>query len=185
MRTSKIHPALIAAFIVVVSGSNIFADWHTFWHNVAVGHHRNNAWPDPFMEADAIQVIAPFEIMKRNGWRLHNTIGNNLFRDGDGGLLASGHNTVRWIATQAPESRREIFVVAARTDTETQARVEAVREAVASVGRGQQIAVHVTNREPSASSGAWLRQVEQQWLDNMAAPRLPSTSAAGTQSATE
>ena len=185
MRISNIHRALIAAFVVVVTGSSSFADWHTFWHNVAVGHHRTNAWPDPFREADALQVIAPFEIMKRNGWRLHNTIGHNLFREGDGGLLASGHNTVRWIATQAPESRREIYVVRARSESETQARVESVKEAVASVNRGERLVnVYVTDREPSSSSGAWLMQVQRDWLENVPAPVLPNTSASGTEAVT-
>ena len=133
-RNRNFHPALFAIVLAVTGASTASADWHQswkrFWHNVAVGYHRNNAWPDPFVEADALQVIGPFETMKRNGWRLHNTIGHELFRASDGELLASGHGRVRWIATQAPEDRREIFVLRGRSDDETNARVASVRQAI-------------------------------------------------------
>jgi hypothetical protein len=101
-RTARNTRNLFALLGVCLFASNASADWHTFWHNVHVGTHRNNAWPDPFNEADAIQVVSPFERMKNNGWRVHNTIGHELFRGGDGALLASGNKRVEWISSQAP-----------------------------------------------------------------------------------
>ncbi|KLU02932.1 putative signal peptide protein [Rhodopirellula islandica] len=158
------------------------ADWGSLVHQMHVGYHRNVAWPDPFNEVDAVQVVMPFEAMKRNGWRMHNTIGHELFRGGDGALLAAGQNRVRWIATQAPEGRREIHVLRGGTQAETESRLKAVREAVTSyVLDGQsQPQVFVTTIEPATSPGVVATKINRERLEQMAAPKLPTTSAAGT-----
>jgi len=59
--------SFVAMLIVATTSVSASADWDSFWHGVHVGYARNNAWPDPFNELDAQQVIRPFEIMKRNG----------------------------------------------------------------------------------------------------------------------
>jgi hypothetical protein len=164
---------------VCLFASNASADWHTFWHNVRVDTHRNNAWPDPFNEADAMQVVAPFEKMKNNGWRVHNTIGHELFRGGDGALLASGNKRVEWISSQAPAARRDIFVMRGRTDQETQARVDSVRQTLASLGNTNPPQIWVTDIEPTTASGAWATQLNRMWLQELPAPKLPGTSASG------
>ncbi len=97
--------------VVATTATSASADWNHFWHGLHVGFHRNNAWPDPFNEVDAGNVIQPFEVMKANGWRMHNTIGHELFRSGDGALLAAGHKRVHWIASQAPTARRTVYVL--------------------------------------------------------------------------
>jgi hypothetical protein len=166
-------------------GAQVYADWHSFWHGLHIGKARNHAWPDPFNEADATQVVAPFEVMKNNGWRLHNTVGNELFRTGDGALLASGNRRVEWIATQAPESRRDIFVMQGRTPQETEARVQSVRQTLASLQiPGNPPTVWVTDIEPSTASGAWATQINRTWLQELPPPRLPNTSASGKEGAT-
>ncbi len=92
-------------------GSVAQADWDSFWHGVHVDYARVNAWPQPFNDVDARQARAPFEVMKQNGWRAHNTIGHELFRDGDAVLTAAGNRRVLWIASQAPMNRRTIYVL--------------------------------------------------------------------------
>ena len=188
-RTSIFRRATLAIVLAMMGTSSVSADWYThwkkFWHDVGVGHHRNNAWPDPFVEADALQVIAPFEIMKRNGWRLHNTIGHELFRESDGELLASGHNRVRWIATQAPVTRREVFVLRGRSEEETEARVASIRNAIARIHRtGPEPTIYITDIEPSTASGAWGTAINRMMMEQLPAPKLPSTSAAGTSGST-
>ena len=193
-RNSIFKQAIFTTVIVMIGATTASANWHErmsqkwhrFWHDCGVGLHRNNAWPDPFVEADALQVVAPFEAMKRNGWRLHNTIGDNLFRDSDGELLASGHNRLHWIATQAPLSRREVFVLRGRSDTETDARVASVREALSRIDtRGSEPTVYVTDIEPSTASGAWATQINRMYMQQLPAPKLPSSSASGTQGTTQ
>jgi hypothetical protein len=184
--TNKFGPALVALFMVATTGSSASAlDWDDlkiFWGNVGVGFHRNNAWPDPFNEVDAAEVATPFEIMKVNGWRMHNTIGHELFRDGDGALLASGHRRVHWIATQAPTARRTVYVLSGTTRDETEARVASVRDTLSSLYlAGPAPRVLVTDVEPAVASGAWATKINREWLEHLAAPRLPNTSASGSQ----
>lgn len=186
----KPHSLLIAMTLVVSSvclaAPTASADFGTWLHRQKLAFYRNTAWPDPFNEADAIQTVTPFEIMKHNGWRTHNTIGHELFRTGDGALLASGQNRVRWIATQSPEARREIYVLQGATSAETQSRVAAVREAVTtSVPEGFQPRILVTRKEPPTTPGALATKINRDRLENIAVPKLPTTTASGQQGATE
>lgn len=176
---------VLSLLVVGVTATSASADWHSFWHGLNVGYARNNAWPDPFNEADAMQVVMPFEIMKQNGWRMHNTIGHELFREGDGALLAAGSKRVQWIASQAPVSRRSLFVLRGTSPEETKARVASVHQTLASLNLpGQPPQITVTDVEPGASSGAWAVKVNREWLDSLPIPQLPQTSAQGQQSAT-
>ena len=184
MRVSKTFArAVIALAFVGLTATSASADWdwNRWWHEMHIGYHRNNAWPDPFNEADAMQVMAPFEVMKANGWRLHNTIGHELFKKGDGALLASGFHRVHWIATQAPRSRRVVYVLKGGSDVETIARVNSVKASLAAIASvsGESAKVLVTDIEPVAASGEWATKVKREWLENLAAPRLPAQSASG------
>ena len=177
--------SMIVMLLVTMGTGTAAADWHDFWHGLHIGYHRNNAWPQPFSEADAHQVVAPFEVMKRNGWRVHNTIGHELFRQGDGVLLAAGHNRVRWIAMQAPVAHREVFVLRGKDEAETQARVAAVREAVNRLQiTGPVPQIYLTDVEPATAPGAWATKINRDRLQQMVPPKLPSTSASGQAGAT-
>ena len=174
--------AVIAVVALVATGTSVSADWSHFWHKMHVGYHRNNAWPAPFNEADAMNVVAPFEMMKANGWRMHNTIGHESFRPSDNALMASGNKRVHWIATQAPQSRRTVFVLRGDSERETALRVAAVRDALSRMDvQGPSPDVQITEIEPHHSPGAWATKINRDWLQNLAAPRLPASSAGGTQ----
>ncbi|MEO1527960.1 MAG: hypothetical protein AAFX06_21210 [Planctomycetota bacterium] len=175
---------LIVAGIVAITSTSVDAGWNEFWARVGIGYKRNNAWPQPFNEVDAMSVITPFEAMKANGWRLHNTIINEQFRY-DGALASSGQEHIRWIATQALPTRRQIFVLRGATEEATQARVASVRDALAKINHhGPSPEVFVTDVVPATAGGAWATAVQRGWLDQLPAPKLPTTSAAGTASAT-
>jgi hypothetical protein len=164
---------------------NASAEWG-FWRSTKVDYHRNNAWPQPFTEDSMRQTVAPFEIMKQNGWRLHNTIGNELFRDGDGALLAAGHERVYWIASQAPADRRVVYVLRGRTSSETEARLASVRDTLSRVqSNGPAPQLMITEIEPNTASGAWATQINRSWMEAIPAPKLPSTSATGSSGATD
>lgn len=180
--TARLGTLPLAVLMAASAVPSAFADWSTFWHNLHVGYARNNAWPDPFNELDAAQVIMPFERMKANGWRMHNTIGHELFRQGDGALLAAGHRKVRWIATQAPLNRREVHVLRGASAEETQARVASVRSTLAHINyQGPEPAVLVTDIEPATSSGAIATKINREMLENLPEPRLPDQSSSGQQ----
>ena len=176
----------LVVLLLASTATTAMADWDTFWHGLHVGYHRNNAWPDPFNEVDSLSVVAPFHVMKQNGWRLHNTIGHEQFREGDGALLANGQQQVHWIATQAPANRRQVYVLRGRSEAETDARVASVQHTLASSVRvgGPAASVLVTDIEPSAASGAWAVQINRTWLEELPPPKLPTTSANGTASST-
>ncbi|MEM9645550.1 MAG: hypothetical protein AAF989_11215 [Planctomycetota bacterium] len=177
------HSTRMFALLTVTTliAGDAAADWHTFWHSVHVDYARNRVWPEPFTEVATAQTVAPFQVMTQNGWRAHNTIGNDLFRRGDGALLAAGRERVRWIASQAPQNRRIVYVLRGHNREETESRVGAVREAVSKMyldGAGPEI--YVTNIEPASAPGAWAEKVNRDRLSQMPAPVLPGTSAAGT-----
>jgi hypothetical protein len=161
------------------------ADWHSFWHSTHVDYARVNAWPQPFTDVDARQVQAPFAVMKHNGWRAHNTIGHELFRDGDAALTAAGNRRVTWIASQAPLDRRTVYVLQGRTHAETEARlasVHAVLSTLQEIGAGAQVVV--TDIEPAMAPGAWANNINRRWINELPAPRLPSVSASGAMGVT-
>jgi len=162
------------------------ADWNSFWHPHRVAYHRNNAWPQPFTEDSVRQATAPFEVMKHNGWRMYNTVGNELFREGDGALMVAGRNRVVWIASQAPADRRVVYVLRGASPAETDARVASVRETLATVQiAGPPPQIMITEIEPTTTSGAWVTQINRDWMEVLPEPRLPSTSPTGAAGATE
>lgn len=152
--------------------------WDNFEHEMHVTYHRNNAWPQPFAELSAAQTRAPFEVMKQKGWLLHNTIGHELFRDGDGALTAAGRNRVHWIATQAPANHRVVHVLRGNSETETEARVEAVRVALEHMYiTGPQPPVYITEVQPATSPGMRASQISRTALENMTPPVLPTSQS--------
>lgn len=161
------------------------ADWGSFWHAKHVDYARNNVWPQPFVDVDAQAVQAPFAVMKHNGWRAHNTIGNELFRENDCSLNLAGNRRVEWIAKKAPQERRTIYVLRGVDDHETSLRLAAVHQSLASMQTGGTLPeVVVTDIEPSPASGGWATSVNRQWMQNIPAPKLPSTTASGSSGAT-
>jgi len=187
MRCFKSYRRLLIAIVLMsITTTTVHAGWNEFWHNVGVGFKRNNAWPDPFNEADAISVITPFEAMTINGWRLNNTIGAEQFRSGDGALLTAGQEKLRWIATQAPVNRRQVFVLRGQNQRQTEARLASVREAIKGFNiQGPRPEIAIVDRAPSTAPGNWATQINRSWLQQMPQPKLPSTSAAGTASAAQ
>ncbi len=179
----------IVAFLLLVSCASTAPAgddwWDEFWHGIHVGYYRNNAWPDPFNEADARDVIAPFEVMKMKGWKMNNTIGHEQFRSGDGALLASGNNKVHWIATKAPATHRTVYVLRGGSKAETDARVASVRESLANFYfEGPRPTVLVTDVAPPEASGAWANKISRNWLEQLPAPKLPNSSSSGAQGIT-
>jgi len=162
------------------------ADWHTFWHEVRVGYARNNAWPQPFADVDAKEVQKPVDIMIHNGWRAHNTIGSELFRENDSALTLAGARRVHWIATQSPSARRTIYVLRGATEQETSKRLDSVHQSLASIhSNGTAPQVLITDVDPASSSGAWATSISRQWMENLPAPKLPSSTASGSEGAVQ
>lgn len=187
MRCTKLFTRfVIAVALFSVTATSVDAGWNEFWAAIGQGYRRNNAWPEPFQELDAIQVITPFEIQKNNGWKLNNTIGAEKFRLADSELQPSGRESLRWIATQAPANRRVVHVLRGRTQVETDARVASVEKALGQYAfNGSTPTVSVTDRLPPSYSGAWATKINRAWLEELAAPVLPSQTSQGSNSVTQ
>gem|GEM_PF-625471 len=173
--------ACLAAALFSGSGAAPTAEagdwWKRFKHENHVVYQRNNVWPQPFSEMAAAQTRSPFEVMKHKGWMLNNTIGHELFRDGDGALTAAGRGRVHWIATQAPVSRRVVNVLRGSSEAETEARVDAVRSALDHMYlTGPTPPVYITEVNPATSPGIMASQISRQRLELMTPPTLPEAS---------
>lgn len=163
----------LLVFVVVAAASvPAYAGWPEWKHNAHVDYARNNCWPQPFRGADAQSVVAPFEIMKANGWRDNNTLGTGLFADSNT-LTNAGRLKVEWIVTQAPSNHRIVYVKSGRTPQQTAARVESVQLAVSElIPTGALPEILVTDMEPSTSSGSYQTLVHRALTKSTPLPRL-------------
>ena len=150
--------------------------WHKFW----AGYYRNKHWPEPFQTLDRQAVMAPIEQMKNNGWRLHNTLGDQLFVAETNELTSAAEIKVHWIGTQAPVTRRTVFVYGAEHDPVTQARVSAVQAHITQLfPQGGGPSVLVTPVLPRGASGEIFDRVMTGYRDSITAPALPGGGGAG------
>jgi hypothetical protein len=68
----------------------------------------------------------------------------------------------------------------ANTIEETQARIEAVTIAIESFGSDSITPqIFVTETSPPTISGSWATKINRDWMDHMAAPKLPDQSTTG------
>ncbi|MEM6692097.1 MAG: hypothetical protein AAF664_21895 [Planctomycetota bacterium] len=175
--------AVIAAIVSTLGPLSVQADWG--WNKLKkdadLDRARNTAWPQPFVEMDVMEVTNAFDRMKHNGWRFHHTVGHTMFRDHDGALTATGHNSVRNIVENAPANRRTLYVLNGRSETETQARLASTRRSVDRLGPvGQSIQIMVTHHAPPTASGEWANKVSRDWIKSIPIPQLPDSSGNGT-----
>ncbi len=141
-------------------------------HKAGIDFARNVAWPQPFRGADSQSVVAPFEVMRDNGWRENNTIGSGLFSE-QNALSEAGKIKVQWIVTQAPQDRRTVYVKNGNSEQETGARVESVQLAVSQmIPSGPLPQILVTEIEPGTSSGAYQTLVHRALTKTTPTPRL-------------
>ena len=141
-------------------------------HKACVDYARNVAWPQPFRGADANSVVAPFDVMKDNGWRENNTLGTTLFST-ENTLSEAGAIKVQWIVTQAPQNQRIVYVKSGITEQATHARVESVQLAVSQlIPSGTLPQILVTDIEPATSSGAYQTLVHRALIKTTPTPRL-------------
>lgn len=164
----------LASFVasVVLNPTPIRADW-PWKHKTNVDIARNNSWPQPFRGEDANAVVAPFEVMKNNGWRENNTLGSTLFSP-EHQLSDAGSLKIQWILTHTPQSQRIIYVKTGKTRQETDARVESVQIAVSQIlpADVQLPEILVTDLDPPTSSGAYQTLVHRALIRTTPTPRL-------------
>jgi hypothetical protein len=179
----RLVPGILAVGFGMIS-SHACADW-PWKHKSGVDAARNNSWPQPFRAADANSVVAPFEVMRNNGWREFNTLGSAVFTK-DNALSEAGNLKIEQILTLSPSSQQIVYVKSSIRKEETDARVESTQLAVSKlVPVGPLPQILVTNIEPSASSGVYQTTVQRALITTTPTPRLgafSSVNAPATQS---
>lgn len=181
------HTIHLIAFALFL-GANVGwaqADWPAT-HNAHVDFARNNSWPQPFRGQDAYSVVAPFEVMKRNGWRDNNTVGSILFVRSE--LTEAGRLKVANLLALSPSAHKTIYVQVGSTQEETAARVQSVQAILAElVPEGTPPPIQITSIAPSTSPGAYQTLVHRAIQNSTPKPRLPiftgSTQPSQTQEA--
>jgi hypothetical protein len=168
MRRWKLSLIILSLF----STSDVVrAEW-PWKHKSSIDYARNNSWPQPFRAADATSVVAPFEVMRANGWRENNTLGRLLFSK-ENTLSEAGALKIQWIVTQAPAGYRVIYVKSGSTKQETDARVESVQLAVSQmIPTGPLPQILITEIEPPTSSGVYQTLVHRALIRTTPTPRL-------------
>ena len=119
---------LITLFVIDLSATSaraVFID--SMDQYLECGYHRNVLWPWPYVCPDRIAVREPFDMMVTNGWRRQNLLGSHHFDPNTNGLSEAGQLQVRWILTQAPPGRRQIYIERSIDPSTTAVRMAAVR----------------------------------------------------------
>jgi hypothetical protein len=149
--------------------------WHDFWAGVDLHRQRVNAWPDPFVLPDRDLVRNPFRLMADNGWKLQNTLSDHLFVPDTNELTYAGQLKLRWVMTQVPPHRRQLFVLEGPSEAATATRVASVYKSLGEIAPGTPpCAVFTTRIAPPAGDGSYLDHVDQSYRISMPAPRLPA-----------
>ena len=100
-------------------------------HRSATGRHApypNRQWPGPFPANDRNSVQAAFRAIEDHGWLRAHTLGDHLFDPVSHALTNAGRSRVRAISSQAPSTRRMVFVSTTADLSINQARINQVRE---------------------------------------------------------
>jgi len=167
--------------------ATVSADWHSmktkwdcFWDRVHLDWHRNNAWPEPFVQVDRQATRTPISIMVDKGWELQNTIPHELFDAETQELTRAGELKVQWILTQMPLRRRMVFVLRGRTPEITETRLKSVEKAATQVvGEVAPNMISVVDTVPREGSGAYYERVNSGYEATTPPPRLPEMSDSG------
>jgi hypothetical protein len=145
------------------------------------GYHVNQMWPWPYVCPDRVAVREPFCLMINNGWRRQNLLGAHHFNPETNQLNAAGQLRVQWIMTQAPASRRGIFVERALDANVNAQRLVAVREYAGHVAiNGQTAQVSETYLISEGRPASVVDATNVKFQQAMPAPVLPAAPSPNT-----
>jgi hypothetical protein len=165
---------IAAAGLITVASSAAALAGPGWWNSVKTDYHRANNWPYPFVCADRMAQQQPLMQMVDNGWRRENTLGTEMF-DSEGNLTSAGVFKVKWILTQAPHSRRTVWVLKADSADMTQKRQDAVQTLARQVlPEGTLPEVLINERVPGGANGDYLDAIDRSMRSTVPPPRLPA-----------
>ena len=173
MRTT--NTILVAGGVLL--SLTVFAQAQEPFGRFGIDAQRMSYWPQPFQQEDRALVTSPFEVMKKNGWQLQNTLGTYDFDPRTQQLTYGGQMKLWRILTQPPPQRRTAFVLNTANAQINQARAAAVRQVTARMfPTGPQPSIAFTDIEPLGSSGEYYDHIGRKIYTSGPEPRLPDFS---------
>ena len=118
-----------------------------------------------------------YDAMINNGWRSQNLLGKHHFNIDTHELTAAGKLKVRWILTQTPPNRRDIFVQRGLEQADTVQRIESIHQYAAHLAPTQgAIRVHDTYLVPNGHPAATVDSMFTGYENSKIPPVLPAAS---------
>ncbi len=154
--------------------------WDAFWHRFWLDAHRNNAYPEPFRYADRQILYSAWTPYIARGWQMETTISDQHFEKETGKLTVAGKAKVKWIATQAPQQHRTIYVVRGATEEETDKRIDHVQRWAATVAPAVELPGVVQSDVapvPTRMNGLYTNEIWKKSEESIAPPVLPAATA--------
>jgi hypothetical protein len=180
-RTIVILVAVVMVAEMATTARAVFVD--SMDHYLECGYHRNVLWPWPYVCPDRIAAREPFDIMVRNGWRRQNLLGSHHFDANTNQLSEAGQLQVRWIMTQAPPGRQQIYIERSLDPSVTAARMAAAREYASRVVMNTQVPqVYETNMMVEGRPAPVVDATNVKFMENMRVPALPAANSGGESS---
>jgi hypothetical protein len=140
-----------------------------------------NCWPEPFQTIDRQVTAAPVAAMMNNGWRMQNTVSDQLFDPETQQLTRAGELKVYWILTQNPTHRRTVFVLRAETERASETRLASVEEVVSRyTPQNAAPDVMLTGTVPQGGSGQYYDRIQRGYEQSTPEPRLPRMQTTGS-----
>lgn len=167
--------------LVVVASSAASADaQHHFAQSYKAAYQQNAMWPTQYVEQPRQTICQTFDLMVQSGWRRQNLLGSYHFQPGSAELSEAGELKLRWILTQTPPARRNVFVERGATSEETADRVAAVERHIAKMSHLESAGtVSDTNLVEYGRSAQTVDAVFTGFSANQPAPVLPQNTGGG------
>jgi hypothetical protein len=139
--------------------------------------YDNLMWPQQYIGPSRRGICQSFDLMVANGWRRHNLLGRHHFELNSTELSEAGRLKVQWILTQAPPSRRTIYIERTVDAEQTAARLESVQQLASELSSGAAPDVRETYVRDHGHPASSVDAVFTGFRANQMTPMLPPSSA--------
>jgi hypothetical protein len=158
----------------VSNGYQPNSPWHNFW----VDWHRNNSWPEPFVEIDTASVWNVVDMQVAKGWETQDLLSDAHFEADNSKLSPAGRLKVHQILTQNPSAFRTVFVARGWNDEVTSKRLATAQLAAAQMaGSAAMPPVLVSNAEPATTPADYVAGVSTWYNGFMTSIPKPQVKA--------
>lgn len=179
MKSSGIWTVALLLVTATASSTTAFAQYGspTFSERFYHGYRKNVQWPNPYIQPARRSIHSAYNMVINNGWRRQNLLGDYHFTQGTNQLTEAGKLKVRWILTQTPMQRRNVYVQRGSSEAQTALRMASVHKMTASMSPSTGLAnvsdTHIVAEGHSARS---VDATFVGYAKNKLAPVLPAAA---------